>query len=180
MCGWFCNPVYWQGFVSEKGCNVFTVVSAMNPTLPLLFRYRIRLDDAKIIAGDQLLHLRRRCTDSSVNVYFTSCCRHIKTCSSQSGMWKNILPFRVAINELIRWAETNFIKPHVPGLRVILGQYCPRVATGPSLPNGPLTQLSPYLTRKPGTCILADLCTTCFHKAQHSCPARCAYLMQLL
>ena len=68
MYSWFCNPVYWHGFVSEKGCNVFTFVSAMNPTplihSPFPFRYRIRLDDAKIIAGDQLLHfhLRRRCT----------------------------------------------------------------------------------------------------------------------
>ena len=38
----------------------------------------------------------------------------------------------------------------VPGLRVIWGQCCPRVAAAPSLPNGPITQLSPYLTRNPG------------------------------
>ena len=32
----------------------------------------------------------------------------------------------------------------------IWGQCCPRVAAAPSLPNGPITQLSPYFTRKPG------------------------------
>ena len=26
----------------------------------------------------------------------------------------------------------------------------PRIAAAPSLPNGPITQLSPYFTRKPG------------------------------
>ena len=35
-------------------------------------------------------------------------------------------------------------------LWVIWGQCFPRVAAAPSLPNGPITQLSPYLTRKPG------------------------------
>ena len=40
--------------------------------------------------------------------------------------------------------------PLLPGLRVIRGQCCPRVAAAPSLPNGRFTQLSPYFTRKPG------------------------------
>ena len=39
---------------------------------------------------------------------------------------------------------------YLPGLWVIRGQCCPRVAAAPSLPNGPITQLSPYFTRKPG------------------------------
>ena len=39
----------------------------------------------------------------------------------------------------------------IPGLRVIWGQCCPGVAAGPCLPNGPITQLRPYLTRKPRT-----------------------------
>ena len=38
----------------------------------------------------------------------------------------------------------------IPGLRVIWRQYCLRAA-GPCLPHGPITQLSPYLTRNPGT-----------------------------
>ena len=38
----------------------------------------------------------------------------------------------------------------LPGLWVIWGQCCPRVAAGLCLPNGPITQLSPYLIRKPG------------------------------
>ena len=37
------------------------------------------------------------------------------------------------------------------GLWVIWGQCCPRVAAAPNLPNGPITQLSPYFTRKCGT-----------------------------
>ena len=36
-------------------------------------------------------------------------------------------------------------------LWVIWGECCPRVEAAPSLPNGPITQLSPYFTRKPGT-----------------------------
>ena len=36
-------------------------------------------------------------------------------------------------------------------LWVVWGQCCLRVATGPCLPNGPITQLSPYLTRNPFT-----------------------------
>ena len=36
-------------------------------------------------------------------------------------------------------------------LWVIWGQCYPRVAAAPSLPNGLITQLSPYFTRKPGT-----------------------------
>ena len=35
-------------------------------------------------------------------------------------------------------------------LWVIWGQCCPRVAAAPNLPNGPITQLGPYLTQKPG------------------------------
>ena len=35
-------------------------------------------------------------------------------------------------------------------LWVIWGQCCPRVAAAPSLPNGPITQLSPYFAQKPG------------------------------
>ena len=38
----------------------------------------------------------------------------------------------------------------VQRLWVIWGQCCPRVAAAPSLPNGLITQLSPYSTRKPG------------------------------
>ena len=34
-------------------------------------------------------------------------------------------------------------------LRVIWGQCCQRVAAGTCLPNGPITQLSPYLTQNP-------------------------------
>ena len=39
----------------------------------------------------------------------------------------------------------------LPGLWVIWGQCCPRVAAVLSLPNGPITQLSPYFTRNPCT-----------------------------
>ena len=40
-------------------------------------------------------------------------------------------------------------------LWVIWGQCCLRLAAGPGLPNGPITQLSPYLTQNPctGLCI---------------------------
>ena len=38
----------------------------------------------------------------------------------------------------------------LPDLWVIWGQCCPRVAAALNLPNGPITQLSPYFTRKPG------------------------------
>lgn len=38
----------------------------------------------------------------------------------------------------------------LPGLRVIWGQGCPKMAAGPCLPNGPITQLSPWVIRKPG------------------------------
>ena len=34
-------------------------------------------------------------------------------------------------------------------LRVIWGQCCPRVTAGPWLPNGPITQPSPYLNQNP-------------------------------
>ena len=44
-----------------------------------------------------------------------------------------------------------FIKTWIQRLLVIWGQCCPRVAAAPSLPNGPITQLSPYFTQKPGT-----------------------------
>ena len=40
-------------------------------------------------------------------------------------------------------------------LWVIWGHCCLRVAAGPCLPNGPITQLSPYFTRNP--------CTEWFH-----------------
>ena len=46
----------------------------------------------------------------------------------------------------------------VQRLWVIWGQCCPRVAATPSLPNGPITQLSPYFTRKHGTSIYVDNC----------------------
>ena len=39
------------------------------------------------------------------------------------------------------------------GLWVIWGHCCPRVAAAPSLPNGPITQLSPYFTRKPSKAV---------------------------
>ena len=39
---------------------------------------------------------------------------------------------------------------YIQRLWVIWGQCCPRVAAAPSLPNSPITQLSPYFTRKPG------------------------------
>ena len=42
-------------------------------------------------------------------------------------------------------------RSEIQRLWVIWGQCCPRVVAAPSLPNGPITQLSPYLTRKPGT-----------------------------
>ena len=45
---------------------------------------------------------------------------------------------------------------YVQRLWVIWGHCCPRVAAAPSLPNGPITQLSPYLTRKPGTLYLIN------------------------
>ena len=44
---------------------------------------------------------------------------------------------------------------HVQRLGVILGQCCLRVAASPCLPNGPITQLSPYFTRNPCTWYLA-------------------------
>ena len=37
------------------------------------------------------------------------------------------------------------------GFWLIIGQSCPRQPSGPSWPNGPITQLSPYSTQKPGT-----------------------------
>ena len=40
----------------------------------------------------------------------------------------------------VEWA---LIITSIPGLRVIWGQCCPRVAAGPCLPNGPITQLRP-------------------------------------
>ena len=38
---------------------------------------------------------------------------------------------------------------HTERLRVIWGQCCLRVAAGPCLPKGPITQLSPYFNRNP-------------------------------
>ena len=47
-------------------------------------------------------------------------------------------------------SDTPLLLQHIQRLWVIWGQCCPGVAAAPSLPNGPITQLSPYFTRKPG------------------------------
>ena len=50
---------------------------------------------------------------------------------------------------LIKWCSQNSLKPKSCFQRAV--QCCPRVAAAPSLPNSPITQLSPYFIRKPGT-----------------------------
>ena len=51
-------------------------------------------------------------------------------------------------------------QPHtsIPGFSVIWGQRCKRVAAGLCLPIGPITQLSPWMTRNPGTHTCTSIC----------------------
>ena len=51
----------------------------------------------------------------------------------------------------------RYVCPVVQRLWVIWGQCCPRVAAVPSLPNGQITQLSPYFSQKPGRVISLPL-----------------------
>ena len=66
------------------------------------------------------------------------------SCSPRARTWKMILRERSIGVKLQR-------------LRVIWGHCCLRVAAGPCLPNGTITQLSPYFTRNPCTCASARL-----------------------
>ena len=47
--------------------------------------------------------------------------------------------------------SSRFWQNRLSGIWVKWGQCCPRVTASPCLPNGPITQLSPYLTQNPGT-----------------------------
>ena len=65
--------------------------------------------------------------------------------SYSCNRWEVINPSPVHVTHV------PFLPLPVPRLRVIWGQHCPIVAAGPYWPNCPITQLSPYLARKPGT-----------------------------
>ena len=54
---------------------------------------------------------------------------------------------------LCKWPHHSTLVHFLPGLWVIWGQCCPRVTAAPCLPNSPITQLSPYFTRKSGISI---------------------------
>ena len=49
-------------------------------------------------------------------------------------------------------SQHNYLTMLLQRLWVIWGQCCLRVAASPFLPNGPITQLSPYFTRNPCIC----------------------------
>ena len=59
-----------------------------------------------------------------------------------------------------RASTSNRPKEPVQRLWVTWGQCSPRVAASPCLPNGPKTQLGPYLTRNP--CRLGDQCPNAY------------------
>ena len=61
----------------------------------------------------------------------------------------NLLPSHTSL-------KTTHHVEFVLGFRVIWGQRCPIVAAGLCLPIGPITQLSPLMTRKPGTTPASD------------------------
>ena len=66
-----------------------------------------------------------------------------------------VSPVNYGITIVVAWHERvqnmTFCQGvrYIPRLQVILGHCCLRVAAGPCLPNGPITQLSPYFIRNP-------------------------------
>ena len=56
---------------------------------------------------------------------------------------------------------------HVQRLLVIWGHCCLRVSAGPCLPNGPITQLSPYFTQNPCILLYNALCHSWGHNIPH-------------
>ena len=69
-------------------------------------------------------------------------------------------------HEQMKWCCVDLLQR----LLIIWGQCCPRVAAVPSLPNGPITQLSPYFTRKPGirACLIYRIYSTLARSAFES------------